>query len=180
MYMETVLEEIMSKTKYRKLLTAFCLAAVLLIGCAGSRAQEPGSSADTTVSQSSTVDRIKDESAAESQRDHEEKTVLPPYVYTGDDPVMAGISQYFVSQKQDVLGGTVYIPVPVILKTEELEQEVLIYGVFWSFWYEQQEDTLFCVRGGGETGRIRMIRKDSGLTVSGFEKVRDGGDFLGI
>lgn len=165
---------------------AVCMAGLSLSGCADGQAGAFGSTTETSIHQSSQPDGLKESiSQADDRQDEDDPAshtepdfALPGYVYTGDDPALQGICEYLISENADKMDGDVYIPVPVILKTEELDQEVLVYGVFWDFWYEQQGDNLFCTGGGSDTGRIRMLREGPALTVSEFEKVRDGGDFV--
>lgn len=153
--------------------TACCISGLFLFGCADSRTAATESAEETTMVPTSQAPHAP-------ASDETQDPLLPEYVCTEDDPLLQGICEYLVSEhgNTDMMDGNVYIPVPVILKTEESGQEVLVYGVFWDFWYEQKGDTLFCTRGGANTGRIRMIREGTSLTVSEFEKVRDGGDFI--
>ena len=68
------------------------------------------------------------------------ESVLPPYTYTGNDPVEAAVAAYTTQVGQDiywVTEGSVSIPAPVIIKTEETDDShLLVYGNFWVFNYE--------------------------------------------
>lgn len=112
---------------------------------------------------------------------------LPPYSYSGDDIYMKGICEYFSALSEEerewqkkfaVSEGKgsdiVYIPVPVIMKTETKDDKVYVYGRFWDMWYALDEKNLYCLGGGENAGRLEMTKQDGIFKVTGFEKVRDG------
>lgn len=112
---------------------------------------------------------------------------LPPYSYSGDDIYMKGICEYFSALSEDerewqkkfaVSEGKdsdiVYIPVPVIMKTETKDDKVYVYGRFWDMWYALDGKNLYCLGGGENAGRLEMTKQEGIFKVTGFEKVRDG------
>lgn len=101
----------------------------------------------------------------------------PKYIYTGGNPYLEVISDYFTAERREKETGAVYIPVPVILKIEENKDETLVYGCFWDFWYEKEEKSLFCINYSENTGRLHLKRRENAYEVTDFERVRDGEDF---
>jgi len=55
-------------------------------------------------------------------------------------------------------------------------QETLVWGDFWLYHYDQEEDTLMMVSGGNHAGLIHLIRENSGYVVTAFDEVADGSD----
>lgn len=112
---------------------------------------------------------------------------IPPYTYSGDDIYMKGICEYFCELSEDEREwqkeyavsegkGTdiIYIPTPVIMKTEAVGDKVFIYGRFWGMWYALDGTNLFCISGGENAGRLEMTGEKGVFQVTGFEKLRDG------
>ena len=105
---------------------------------------------------------------------------LPEYVYTGEDPYIGGICEYFSEQEADKERGDVYIPIPLVLKISVSASEgekALVHGSFCDAWYELDGKNLFCVNYGENTGLLYMEKIDGFYKVTRFEKVRDGGDY---
>ncbi len=106
---------------------------------------------------------------------------LPAYLYTGSDPVEAaaaawtagiGQSRYLVEE------GTVSIPAPVILRTEERDEtHLLVYGDFWVFNYNLEGKTLECVSGGETPGIMTLEKSGDGWKVTAVEEAGNGEDF---
>lgn len=102
---------------------------------------------------------------------------LPLFQYSGVDPYERAACEYFVSIAAHKEPDWLYIPAPNILKTEKIGNQVFVYGSFYDFWYSQEDTILFCKRGGENTGRLCMEMAEGALQVTGFEQVRDGGDY---
>ena len=56
--------------------------------------------------------------------------------------------------------------------------DILVWGDFWIFNYNQVGDTLKCVSGGSHPGLIHLRQADNGLEVTAFDQVEDGSRYL--
>ena len=162
---------------------AICILAAFAVGCANTKSEK---TAEKTEPPAATVSGGDEESEMEEPMagvgenlpaDAELLSVLPKYTYTGGNPYIEAISAYFAEECGEKEAEAVYIPVPVILKVEEGRDETLVYGCFWDFWYKKEEKNLFCINGGGSTGRLHLEREKDSYKVTAFERARDGGDF---
>ncbi len=106
---------------------------------------------------------------------------LPPYAYTGSDPVGAAVTEYLVRLGQERFlpeEGVVTIPAPVLLRTEETDGEHLrVWGNFWIFNYALEGTTLECVSGGELPGIMTLEKAGDGWTVTALEEAGDGEDY---
>lgn len=106
---------------------------------------------------------------------------LPAYVYTGSDPVEAAVSAWTAQAGQSRFlteNGSVSIPAPVILKTEEADETHLrVYGDFWVFNYVLSGRTLTCISGGEIPAVLTLEKSGDGWTVAGAEEAGDGEDY---
>ncbi len=107
---------------------------------------------------------------------------LPAYLYTGSDPVEAAAAAWTAEIGQSrflVEEGTVSIPAPVILRTEEQdEKHLLVYGDFWVFNYNLDGKTLECIAGGETPGIMALEKSGDGWTVTTVEEADCGEDFV--
>lgn len=116
---------------------------------------------------------------------------LPPYTYSGEEPYIKEICEYFctltdgeVQRHKDLAvsdgkgSNVVYIPVPVILKTENVGQKTYVYGQFWDMWYALDGTNLYNISGGENSGRLELIEQNGELRVTGFEQIGDGSAYV--
>jgi hypothetical protein len=67
------------------------------------------------------------------------------------------------------------IPFHSIVGVDERNAEdILVWGDFWVFNYNQVGDTLKCVSGGSHPGLMHICQTDNGYKVTSFEQVEDG------
>lgn len=57
---------------------------------------------------------------------------------------------------------------------ERNAEDILVWGDFWVFNYNQVGDTLKCVSGGNHPGLMHICQADNGYKVTSFEQVEDG------
>ena len=57
---------------------------------------------------------------------------------------------------------------------ERNAEDILVWGDFWVFNYNQVGDTLKCVSGGNHPGLMHICQTDNGFKVTAFEQVEDG------
>ena len=80
-------------------------------------------------------------------------TELPLYRYTGDDPLLGAVTEYFIdeyrteleTQAAEDLKGINYVALPayMIFKTKDLDDgRIAVYGSFWNFVYRLEMTTL--------------------------------------
>lgn len=98
-----------------------------------------------------------------------------------EQAVVNTISDYLINHfGEQYLKGDICIPYIRIVATEESEDnEALVWGDYWVFWYTQQADTLFCVSGGAHPGLMHLcLNQDDELEVTAFDAVEDGSRYL--
>lgn len=75
--------------------------------------------------------------------------------------------------------GEYSVPFHTIVKVDERnDKDILVWGDFWVFNYNQVGDTLKCVSGGNHPGLIHLQQTDNGYEVTSFDQVADGSDNL--
>ena len=90
------------------------------------------------------------------------------------------IDRYLV----DVVGklyaeGEHCVPIhPIVTVDERNGEDILVWGDFWVFNYNQAGDTLKCISGGSHPGLMHMRQTEKGYEVTAFDRVADGSDFL--
>ena len=57
------------------------------------------------------------------------------------------------------------------------EEDSLVYGDFWIFWYNLAGDTLKTVSGGNHSGRMTIAIQDGAPLVTAFEQTLDGAGY---
>lgn len=118
------------------------------------------------------------DSEEEPQEEAAEST-LPPYEYPGPELFYSVLYQYLVDElSTQYEPADVSIPCPEIVAIDDSNKDdILVYGNFWIFNYDQNGDTLDNVSGGSYPGVVHMKNTDSGYEVTGMEVVEDGSDF---
>ena len=90
------------------------------------------------------------------------------------------IDRYLV----DVVGklyaeGELCVPIhPIVTVDERNGEDILVWGDFWVFNYNQVGDTLKCVSGGNHPGLMHIRQTENGFEVTGFDQVEDGSRYL--
>lgn len=71
------------------------------------------------------------------------------------------------------------VPIHRIVGVDERNAEdILVWGDFWVFNYNQVGDTLKCVSGGSHPGLMHIRQTEKGFEVTGFDQVGDGSKYL--
>ena len=103
---------------------------------------------------------------------------LPPYTYTGDDPVEAAVAAYTATLSAASWGmneGAVTVPAPAVFRIDAPdEQHRVVYGNFWALNYMLEGNVLTCVSGGGYAGVMTLEASGDGWKVKTFKKASDG------
>ena len=66
----------------------------------------------------------------------------------------------------------------IVAVDERNADDILIWGDFWVFNYNQVGDTLKCVSGGSHPGLMHIRQTEKGFEVTGFDQVEDGANNL--
>ena len=70
----------------------------------------------------------------------------------------------------------------IVAVDERNADDILVWGDFWIFNYNQVEDTLKCIAGGSHTGLMHISQTSSGndvvYQVKAFDQVEDGANLL--
>ena len=71
------------------------------------------------------------------------------------------------------------VPIHSIVRVDERNSEdILVWGDFWVFNYNQVGDTLKCVSGGSHPGLMHIRQTKKGFEVTAFDQVEDGSRYL--
>ena len=71
------------------------------------------------------------------------------------------------------------VPIHSIVRVDERNSEdILVWGDFWVFNYNQVGDTLKCVSGGSHPGLMHIRQTEKGFEVTAFDQVEDGFRYL--
>ena len=71
------------------------------------------------------------------------------------------------------------VPIHSIVTVDERNAEdILVWGDFWVFNYNQVGDTLKCVSGGSHPGLMHIRQTEKGFEVTAFDQVEDGSRYL--
>ena len=106
---------------------------------------------------------------------------LPAYEYPGPEAFYSVLYQYLI----DEFAGhydecDVTIPCPIIVAMDETNpDDILVWGNFWIYNYNLNDDILENVSGGSYPGLIHLKRSDdaAGYEVTGMDQVGDGSDY---
>ena len=75
--------------------------------------------------------------------------------------------------------GEYCIPIHNIVDVDERNSEdILVWGDFWVFNYNQVGDTLKCISGGSHPGLMHIRQTEKGFEVTAFDQVEDGSRYL--
>ena len=71
------------------------------------------------------------------------------------------------------------VPIHSLVRVDERNSEdILVWGDFWVFNYNQGGDTLKCVSGGSHPGLLHIRQTEKGFEVTAFDQVEDGSRYL--
>ena len=107
---------------------------------------------------------------------------LPPYAYSGNDPVEGAVADYLAgdSRAEQYLteAGYVTIPCPIIHKAEAVDDShVKVYGSFWILNYVKRDDVLVNISGGEYPGIMTLEKNDDEWRVTAMEDAGEGEDY---
>ena len=108
-------------------------------------------------------------------------TELPRYEYPDDDPLCNAITEYLIDDiASNYTPGDVSIPqISEIAVDDTNPDETLVWGDFWVFNYDLEDDLLLTVSGGAHPGLMHLAKKSDGTyVVNQFDPVADGSDYL--
>ena len=75
--------------------------------------------------------------------------------------------------------GEYCVPIHNIVAVDESNAaDILVWGDYWVFNYNQVGDTLKCVSGGSHPGLMHLQQTDKGFEVKAFDQVGDGSSYL--
>ena len=139
----------------KKVLFVF-VAMIALAACNGKQTN--------TVSDAQTTDTI----VAETQAIEQETNYFP------------AIDRYLVDEfgKQYAEGEHCVPMYNIVAIDEKNAEDILVWGDFWVFNYNQVGDTLKCVSGGSHPGLMHIRQTEKGFEVISFDQVEDGSRFL--
>ena len=112
---------------------------------------------------------------------HEEyaEEVLPEFVYSGEDEVVAAIWEYLVREEKNGYyipdADHVVIPQMQILGREETEEELLVFGKFAIYVYTRNGEILECASGGNMAGCVHLQETGNAYQVTEVQWALDGG-----
>ena len=142
----------------------------------------PNAGEDTQEEAGEDAQEESGEDAQEAQEADGEsaKASLPAYEYPGPELFYSILYKYLV----DELAGNypeadVAIPCPVILEVDDSNRDdILVYGNFCIYTYDQNGDNLESSAGGSYPGVIHLKNDDdAGYIVIGMEVVEDGSGY---
>ena len=67
---------------------------------------------------------------------------------------------------------------PIVTVDERNGEDILVWGDFWVFNYNQAGDTLKCVSVGNHPGLMHIRQTENGFEVTSFDQVEDGSRYL--
>lgn len=90
------------------------------------------------------------------------------------------IERYLVNEIGKHYGeGEYIIPVHDIVDVDERNSDdILVWGDYWVYVYNQVGDTLKMVSGGNHPGLLHIRQTEKGFEVTGFDQVEDGSSNL--
>lgn len=107
---------------------------------------------------------------------------LPPFTYTGDDPVLAAVCAETVENGKMFLleDNSVTVPCPIVLKTETVDDtHMRVYGSFWVFNYApRSEDMLELISGGERPAIMDLEKKEDTWTVVKVDEADSGDEYI--
>ena len=114
--------------------------------------------------------------AKEQPKEAQEETVQVEKVVSDAELCDMAVEDYLVNVIGKNYAEAEYcIPCPIIISTDDgNKDDVLVWGDFWVFNYDQSGDTLKTVSGGDHPGLMHLKKTENGFEVTSFEAVEDG------
>ena len=93
-----------------------------------------------------------------------------------ENTYLSAIDRYLVEEiGKHYAQGEHCVPIHNVVAIDESNTEdILVWGDFWVFNYNQVGDTLKCVSGGNHPGLMHVRQTDNGFEVNSFDQVEDG------
>lgn len=93
-----------------------------------------------------------------------------------ENTYLSAIDRYLVEEiGKHYTQGEHCVPIRNIVAVDESNAEdILVWGDFWVFNYNQTGDTLKCVSGGNHPGLMHVRQTENGFEVNTFDQVEDG------
>lgn len=141
----------MKKTMKTWMMAAILICGVSLVGCGNKKAKEQAEVAQPEVAQQEVV--VSDAELCDR-----------------------AVEDYLVNVIGKNYAEAEYcIPCPMIISTDDgNKDDVLVWGDFWVFNYNQSGDTLKTVSGGNHPGLMHLKKTGNGFEVTSFDAVEDG------
>jgi hypothetical protein len=97
-----------------------------------------------------------------------------------ENTYLSAIDRYLVEEiGKHYAQGEHCVPIHNVVAIDESNAEdILVWGDFWVFNYNQVGDTLKCVSGGNHPGLMHVRQTDNGFEVNSFNQVEDGSNNL--
>ena len=97
-----------------------------------------------------------------------------------ENTYLSAIDRYLVEEiGKHYAQGEHCVPIHNVVAIDESNTEdILVWGDFWVFNYNQVGDTLKCVSGGNHPGLMHVRQTDNGFEVNSFDQVEDGSSNL--
>lgn len=97
-----------------------------------------------------------------------------------ENTYLSAIDRYLVEEiGKHYAQGEHCVPIRNIVAVDDSNAEdILVWGDFWVFNYNQAGDTLKCVSGGNHPGLIHICQTENGFEVNTFDQVEDGSSNL--
>ena len=97
-----------------------------------------------------------------------------------ENSYLSAIDRYLVEEiGKHYAQGEHCVPIHNVVAIDESNTEdILVWGDFWVFNYNQVGDTLKCVSGGNHPGLMHVRQTDNGFEVKSFDQVEDGSNNL--
>lgn len=97
-----------------------------------------------------------------------------------ENTYLSAIDRYLVEEiGKHYAQGEHCVPIRNIVAVDDSNAEdILVWGDFWVFNYNQAGDTLKCVSGGNHPGLIHICQTENGFEVNTFDQMEDGSSNL--
>lgn len=106
------------------------------------------------------------------------EATLPTFVYTGKDSAIEAIWNYYHEDMiHSIEDGEILIPAFIIAKKVEKEDELLVFGNFWTHGFVLNGKMLEVSSGGDNPACFHLKSTENGYEVISIEKAEDGSDF---
>ena len=138
----------------KKGLLPLTLAAIVLAACDGKQPSATATAADSAATNVQAVGQAN------------------TYLSTIDSLLVNELGKHYAK-------GEYCVPTYTIVDVDSQKaDDILVWGDFWVFNYNQVGDTLKCVSGGSHPGLMHLRKAGENFQVAAFEQVEDGSNNL--